>query len=225
MTQPRIRAEWREALADAFANPQMAELSAYLRQRQAEGARIYPPNDRIFAALDMVAPQDVKVLIIGQDPYHNPGEANGLAFSVAPGVTIPSSLRNIHKEMMDDLGVARPKDGSLEPWARQGVLLLNSMLTVEHNDAGAHKGRGWEKFTDAVVRHVAASPLPTVFILWGNFAKKKAGSIDESRHLVLRSVHPSGLSASRGFFGSKPFSQANAFLEKTGRGAIDWRLD
>lgn len=225
MTEPRIRPEWREALADAFAAPAMTTLSTLLRERKAAGVEIYPPSASIFAALDAVAPDDVKVVILGQDPYHGPGQAHGLSFSVQPGVAIPPSLMNIHKELNSDLGVPIPRHGSLTRWAEQGVLLLNSLLTVERSTPLAHKGKGWEAFTDAVIARVAASTRPTVFILWGAYAQKKGRGIDEHRHLVIRSVHPSPLSAHGGFFGSRPFSRASAFLDEHGRGAIDWRLD
>lgn len=220
--QPRIRREWAEALTDAFAAPRMQELSEHLRERKRAGVEVYPPSDHIFAALDAVPPKDVRVLIIGQDPYHGPGQAHGLSFSVPRGVPVPPSLINIHKELVEDLGIPAPGHGSLEKWARQGVLLLNSLLTVERATPLAHKGRGWEAFTDAVVDVVATSTRPTVFMLWGSHAQKKAAKVDEDRHLVIRSVHPSPLSAHRGFFGSKPFSRANAFLKDKGRGLIDW---
>lgn len=223
MTEPRIRPEWKEALADAFANPAMARLSEHLKTRKQEGAEICPPSNRIFAALDAVAPDDVKVVILGQDPYHGPGQAHGLSFSVQPGIAVPPSLQNIHKELVSDVGVERPSHGSLERWSEQGVLLLNALLTVERGDPLSHKGKGWEAFTDAIVTRVAASPLPTVFMLWGAYAQKKGANIDETRHLVIRSVHPSPLSATRGFFGSRPFSRANAFLVENGRDPIDWR--
>jgi uracil-DNA glycosylase len=224
MTEPRIRTEWRDALATAFADPRMGLLSDHLKRRKAEGAEIYPPNADIFAALDAVAPDDVRVVILGQDPYHGPGQAHGLSFSVRPGVPVPPSLANIHKELRDDIGIPIPSHGSLSCWAQQGVLLLNSLLTVERGAPLSHKGKGWEQFTDAVIAHVAASQLPTVFMLWGAHAQKKARNVDEGRHLVIRSVHPSPLSAHGGFFGSRPFSRANDFLRANGRGEIDWSL-
>lgn len=225
MTQPRIRSEWAEALADAFAHPTMRDLSAYLRDRKASGAEVYPPSDQIFAALDAVAPENVRCVILGQDPYPTKGNAHGFAFSVPMGTRIPQSLVNIHKEIETDIGGGRPTHGNLESWASQGVLLLNTLLTVERGAPLAHKGKGWERFTDAVIAHVASSQTPTVFMLWGGTAQKKAKMIDETRHLIIRTPHPSPLSAHTGWFGSRPFSQANAFLAKHGRGEINWRLD
>lgn len=224
MTEPRIRPEWREALDGAFSDPRMALLSSFLRERKSAGAEVYPPSADIFAALDAVAPDDVRVLILGQDPYHGPGQAHGLSFSVRPGIPVPPSLMNIHKELRDDVGVPVPDHGSLTKWADQGVLLLNSLLTVERGKPLAHKGKGWEQFTDEVVARIAASEHPTVFMLWGAHAQKKARNVDEGRHLVIRSVHPSPLSAHNGFFGSRPFSRANTFLREHGRGEIDWAL-
>lgn len=224
MAEPRIRQEWRDALEGAFTDPRMKLLSSFLRERKAAGAEVYPPSADIFAALDAVAPDDVRVLILGQDPYHGPGQAHGLSFSVRPGVAVPPSLANIHKELRDDVGVPVPDHGSLLNWAQQGVLLLNSLLTVERGSPLAHKGKGWEQFTDAVVTRIAASSNPTVFMLWGAHAQKKARNVDETRHLVIRSVHPSPLSAHGGFFGSRPFSRANAFLKANGRGEVDWSL-
>lgn len=224
MTGPKIREEWKAPLASAFAALAMTGLSEYIRKRQAEGVDVYPPNRDIFAALDAVAPEDVKVVIIGQDPYHGPGQAHGLSFSVQPGIPAPPSLVNIHKELQSDIGINMPNHGSLVNWARQGVLLLNSILTVERSAPLAHKGKGWEAFTDAVISHIAASNNPTVFILWGAYAHKKGAGIDETRHLVIKNVHPSPLSSHRGFFGSKPFSKANDFLVKNGRTPVDWSL-
>lgn len=223
-TSPRIHPAWADDLAPIFASERMKLLSSFLRDRQNAGATIYPPMANIFAAMDMVAPDDVKVVILGQDPYHGPGQAHGLSFSVQDGVKPPPSLANMYKELVSDLGVPMPTTGNLTHWARQGVLLLNALLTVEEGKPLAHKKQGWEQFTDAVIARVNQSNKPTVFILWGAHAQKKGAGIDESKHLVLRSVHPSPLSATRGFFGSKPYSQANAFLESHGRGAIDWRL-
>lgn len=224
MAEPRIREEWREPLANAFSAPSMKALSTFLRHRKSGGAEVYPRGDEIFAALDAIAPDDVKVVILGQDPYHGEGQAHGLSFSVRRGVQIPPSLANIHKEIESDLGLPRPRHGSLQAWADRGVLLLNALLTVEKGSPLAHKGKGWESFTDAVVQIVADSDKPTVFMLWGAYAQKKGQGIDDERHLVIRSVHPSPLSATRGFLGSKPFSRANEFLERTGRGAVDWSL-
>ena len=214
---------WDAALADAFAAPSMAGLRDFLDAEAGAGRLSFPSAEAMFRALELTPLALVRVVILGQDPYHGPGQAHGLSFSVQPGVRVPPSLRNIYAELHDDLGIAPVGHGFLEAWARQGVLLLNDALTVEAGKAGSHRKRGWEPFTDAVIRAVNAGP-PTVFLLWGAPAAKKAASVDRGRHLVLQSVHPSPLSAYRGFFGSKPFSQANAFLEAHGRGAVDWRL-
>lgn len=223
MMQSLIPSSWRAALAPEFSKPYWAELEAFLRQREADGAVIYPPRQLWFNALSKVEPGGVKIFISGQDPYHNEGEAMGLSFSVPPGVKVPSSLRNILKEAASDLG--RPANitgGDLTAWASQGTLLLNATLTVEHNDPAGHAGKGWEQFTDAVLQQVNAQLDPVVFILWGNHARKKAHMIDTSRHFVIESAHPSGLSAHRGFFGSKPFSRANAYLQTAGLAPLDW---
>jgi uracil-DNA glycosylase len=185
---------------------------------------IYPPAGQEFAALEATPLQDVRVFILGQDPYHGPNQGHGLAFSVRPGVAVPPSLVNIFRELQNDIGCPRPQNGYLMPWAEQGVLLLNAVLTVRRGQANSHKGKGWEKFTDAAIRAVSAQEQRVVFILWGGYAQKKAGLIDESRHVILRSVHPSPLSAHNGFFGSKPFSRANAALREAGRGEIEWCL-
>jgi uracil-DNA glycosylase len=220
----RLDQRWKTALADEFDAPYMKLLRDFLVKEKAEHA-VYPPGPEIFAALDLVPPEDVRVVILGQDPYHGPGQAHGLSFSVKPGVAVPPSLQNIYKELQNDLGIAPPRHGFLESWAKQGVLLLNDSLTVRHRAANSHKGAGWERFTDAVIRVVNAGP-PTVFLLWGAKAKAKAASVDRNRHLVITTSHPSPLgdSCNKGFFGSRPFSHANAFLEEQGRGTIDWAL-
>ncbi len=215
---------WRAALGDEFAQPYMAALKAYLVERREAGARIFPRGTDWFNALAFTPLQSVRAVILGQDPYHGPGQAHGLCFSVPGGVRPPPSLVNIFKELRSDLGMAPPGHGHLEHWARQGVLLLNSVLTVEMGQAGAHANRGWERFTDAVIARVNALEKPVVFILWGAYAQRKAAFVDGARHLVLKAPHPSPLSAHNGFFGSRPFSQANAFLEAQGRGTIDWSL-
>lgn len=190
-----------------------------------EGSDVYPPRDRLFAALRTTAPEQVRVVILGQDPYHEPGQAHGLSFSVEPGTAIPKSLVNIYQELHEDLGLDIPKTGCLMPWAESGVLLLNSILTVEAHKAGSHKKFGWEAFTDQVIRATNSLPQPIAFVLWGNFAIKKAAMIQsDAPRLVLTSVHPSPLSAYRGFFGSKPFSKINAFLSENGETPIDWAL-
>jgi len=217
---------WQPVLAPVLATPESRRLGGWLRQIEDGGTTVFPPRGQRLRALDLTPLDKVKVVILGQDPYHGPGQAHGLCFSVPEGVRIPPSLVNIYKELEDDLGVPRRNSGNLEHWARQGVLLLNNSLTVEAGRAGSHAGKGWEAITDAAVAAVARREEPSVFILWGNHARTKARRVPElgpgSRHLVLTSPHPSPLSAHSGFFGSKPFSQANAFLEAQGRGAIAW---
>lgn len=202
----------------------MASLRQFLQNEREAGKQIYPRANDWFHALDSTPLEQVKVVILGQDPYHGLGQAHGLCFSVQPGVKTPPSLVNIYKELESDLGIERADHGNLDAWAKQGVLLLNAVLTVEAHQAGSHQGKGWEKFTDAIIELVNQRGQPAVFILWGSYAQKKAGFIDTSKHLVLKSVHPSPLSAHRGFFGSKPFSQTNEFLEKHGLKAIDWQV-
>jgi uracil-DNA glycosylase len=219
-----MQADWLELLRAEFASDYMQELSRFLRQRRAEGALIYPPPKDIFHAFWSTPPQDVRVVIIGQDPYHNPGQAHGLCFSVAPGVAVPPSLANIYRELHRDLGMPVPAHGCLQPWAERGVLLINSVLTVEQNQPGSHRGKGWERFTDRVVAVLSTSERPLVFLLWGSYAQKKGASIDRSRHCVLEAPHPSPLSAHRGFLGCGHFSAANAFLESRGLEPMDWSL-
>ncbi|HEX7873716.1 MAG TPA: uracil-DNA glycosylase [Sphingobium sp.] len=227
-TQPRLEPGWLAAVGAEFDKPYMADLKAYLVARKDAGARIFPKGAEWFRALDLTPPDKVRVVILGQDPYHGPGQAHGLCFSVKPGVPPPPSLVNIYKELDSDLGIPRPAHGFLEHWARQGVLLLNTVLTVEMGQAASHRGKGWEKFTDAVIAHVNTLDTPVVFLLWGSHAKAKAAMIDDiskgGRHLVLTSVHPSPLSAYNGFFGCRHFSQANAFLRNAGLDPIDWSL-
>lgn len=215
---------WQEALKDTLASPQMEGLHTFLSERAKQNAVIYPPGPMVFNALNSTEPNNIKVLITGQDPYHGEGQAHGLAFSVQDGQRQPPSLVNIFKEMTADLRCSAPPTGNLLPWAHQGVVLLNSILTVEKSTPLAHKGKGWEHFTDAVIAHANAQAKPMVFIFWGDRAAKKRSLIDENRHLVITSVHPSPLSAYRGFFGSKPFSRANTFLRKNGRSTINWEL-
>ena len=218
----RIEASWGARLAGQFAAPHMTALSGFLRAEKAAGKRIYPPGDQIFRAFELTPFDKVKVVILGQDPYHGPGQAHGLSFSVAHGVAPPPSLQNIYRELRDDLGIAHPGHGNLESWARQGVLLLNSCLTVEDGRAGSHQKKGWEPFTDAVIAALNRERAHLVFILWGRKAQDKGAVIDRDRHLVLKSAHPSPLSASNGFFGSHPFSAANAWLESHGMTPVDW---
>lgn len=221
-----IPKSWQPALGPVLADKDAANLAAFLDAERARGAEIFPPESQWFAALELTPRDAVKVVILGQDPYHGEGQAHGLAFSVAHGVRPPPSLGNIYKELASDLGVPRPDHGHLAGWARQGVLLLNTVLTVENGKAASHAGKGWEQVTDALVRDLAQSDKPLVFILWGNHARKKAKMIRayqlNASHLVIESAHPSPLSARHGFFGSKPFSRANAFLESAGRTGIDW---
>ncbi len=218
--------DWRAALAPALADPRLHDLDRWLHAQEAAGTAIYPPRGSRLRALALTPLADVRVVILGQDPYHGPGQAHGLAFSVPEGVKLPPSLRNIYRELAEDGGDAPRRSGDLERWARQGVLLLNTTLTVEAAQAGSHAGRGWELLTDAIVRAVAERSAPCVFILWGNHAQSKVARIaelgDGTRHLLLASAHPSPLSARRGFFGSRPFSRANAFLAQHGRGTVNW---
>jgi uracil-DNA glycosylase len=217
---------WREVLDPVLASPAARRLGGFLRAEEAAGKVIYPPRGMRLAAFALTPLETVRVVILGQDPYHGPGQAHGLAFSVQAGVAVPPSLANIYKELASDLGIAPPEDGSLSRWAGQGVLLLNNALTVEAARAGSHQQLGWEALTDAAVAAVAARAEPSVFVLWGSHAQAKARRVPglrDGRHLVIESPHPSPLSAYRGFFGSKPFSRANAFLQANGRGAIDWR--
>jgi uracil-DNA glycosylase len=217
---------WRPALDPALALPASRRLGGWLRAEEQRGRTIYPPRGMRLRALELTPLDEVKVVILGQDPYHGPGQAHGLCFSVPDGVQVPPSLLNIYKELESDLGIARRPSGNLERWARQGVLLLNNSLTVEAGKAGSHAGKGWDAITDAAVAAVAGREVPSVFILWGSHARKKAANVPQlangGSHLILASAHPSPLSAHAGFFGSRPFSKANAFLEANGRGPIDW---
>ncbi|MBY6189767.1 uracil-DNA glycosylase [Microbulbifer agarilyticus] len=220
----KIHPSWFAVLESQFGQPYMIELRKFLQQEKQAGKSIFPPSAQVFNAFNSTPFDQVKVVILGQDPYHGAGQAHGLCFSVMPGVRVPPSLKNIYKEMESDLGIAPPDHGCLQPWAEQGVLLLNATLTVEESKAGAHQGRGWEQFTDAAVHALAEQRDGLVFILWGSYAQKKGGFIDDRRHLVLRGPHPSPLSAHRGFFGTRPFSQANAYLQQQGDVPIDWSL-
>ena len=220
----RLEDSWKVALGKEFASPYMSALKAFLKNEKVAGKTIFPKGAEYFRALDLTPLDEVKVVILGQDPYHGAGQAHGLCFSVRPGVRIPPSLVNIYKELQSDLGIAPARHGFLEHWARQGVLLLNSVLTVEESRAASHQGQGWEQFTDAVIRAVNEDCEHVVFMLWGSYAQKKAAFVDRSRHLVLKAPHPSPLSAHNGFFGSRHFSQANEYLVSQGRNAIDWQL-
>jgi uracil-DNA glycosylase len=220
----KLHPSWLGPLGRQFDQPYMAELKRFLVTERDAGKRIFPAGSNWFRALDLTPLNEVKVVILGQDPYHGPGQAHGLCFSVPNGVRPPPSLVNIYKELESDLGIARPAHGFLEHWARQGVLLLNSVLTVEMGLAASHRDRGWERFTNAVIAEVNAKPEPVVFMLWGSYAQKKAAFVDTSRHLVLKAPHPSPLSAHSGFLGCRHFSKANAFLESKGLAPIDWAL-
>jgi len=220
----RLEPSWKARVGDYLLREDMQALSAFLRERKARGARIFPPGPRIFAALDATPFDRVKVVILGQDPYHGFGQAHGLCFSVQPGVETPPSLQNIYKELQSDLGIAPPRHGCLSHWAQQGVLLLNAVLTVEEGRAGAHAGKGWEGFTDAVVDALNREREHLVFLLWGSYAQKKGAVIDSARHRVLRAPHPSPLSAHRGFLGCRHFSKANEYLQRHGQAPIDWAL-
>ncbi|MFL5351094.1 uracil-DNA glycosylase [Archangium sp.] len=219
----RLPADWKKVLKDVLASPEFAELEAFVAEQRHEHM-VYPSEEDLFSAFRLTPYEKVKVLLLGQDPYHGPGQAHGLAFSVQPGVKPPPSLVNVFKELQSDVGVPKPKDGSLIPWAEQGVLLLNAVLTVRQSEPNSHAGHGWERFTDAVIQKVSDKPEPVVFLLWGSYAQKKKALIDTSRHVILEGVHPSPLSAKKGFFGSRPFSRANAALEKAGREPVDWTL-
>lgn len=228
MANIKLQPDWLTHLGGEFDQPYMTQLKAFLAAERAAGKTIFPRPSQWFAALDATPPDAVRVVILGQDPYHRPGQAHGLCFSVQPGVRVPPSLVNIYKELASDLGIAPPRHGHLAHWAGQGVLLLNAVLTVEAGQAASHQGRGWERFTDAVVAAVAARPQPTAFLLWGTQAQRKAAAVPGlgagSPHLVLRAPHPSPLSAHTGFLGCRHFSRANTFLLAQGRGEIDWRL-
>jgi len=221
--EPQINQEWLEVLRPEFAKPYFTELKAFLLEEK-KLYRVYPPGNRIFAAFNYTPFSKVKVVILGQDPYHGDGQAHGLCFSVPDGIALPPSLVNIYKELTTDLGIPLPKSGNLEKWAQQGVLLLNATLTVRANQAGSHQHHGWENFTDEVIRQLSARQTGLVFILWGSYAQAKEALIDTSKHFVLKAVHPSPLSVYRGFFGCRHFSKTNELLEKAGKEPIDWRL-
>ena len=220
----KLHPSWLEALRGEFDEPYMADLKRFLAVERERGKKIFPRAREWFRALDLTPLDEVRVVILGQDPYHGEGQAHGLCFSVQPGVRPPPSLLNVYKELKSDLGIEPRRHGFLEQWASQGVLLLNSVLTVEMGRAASHRERGWERFTDRIIREVNARPGPVVFMLWGSYAQKKAAFVDTSRHLVLKAAHPSPLSAHSGFLGCRHFSKANAFLESRGLRPIDWAL-
>lgn len=220
----QLEPSWKKTLQSEFQKPYMQSLKSFLRAEKNAKKVIYPKGSEIFAALNITPIEQVKVVILGQDPYHGPNQAHGLCFSVKPGVAPPPSLLNIYKELESDVGFERPSHGYLSSWAEQGVLLLNSVLTVEQSQAGSHQGKGWETFTDEVIKSLNAREKPMVFMLWGGYARKKGQVIDKRKHLVLEAPHPSPLSAHRGFLGCKHFSKANAFLQKMGEEKINWQL-
>jgi uracil-DNA glycosylase len=215
--------DWNPILRGELAQPYWADLQAFVAEERRHH-QVFPPHDEVFAALHRTPYASVKALIVGQDPYHGPGQAHGLCFSVRRGVPVPPSLRNIHQELRDDLGIEPPGHGNLEAWADHGVLLLNTTLTVRAHQAASHQKHGWETFTDAVISAVAAKPERVVFLLWGASARKKRALVDTARHTIIESAHPSPLSAHNGFFGSRPFSRTNDALTEAGRDPIDWRL-
>ena len=221
----KIERSWKIVLEDQFASVNMSNLSKFLRSEKATGKIIYPPGKDIFNAFELTPFERVKVVLLGQDPYHGPGQAHGLSFSVRKGLRPPPSLQNIYKELSDDIGIPIPKHGNLEPWARQGVLLLNTNLTVEDGKAGSHSVRGWESFTDAVIKQLSQKRCNLVFMLWGKKAQQKGSLINQKRHLILEAAHPSPFSANNGFFGSAPFSRANRYLLEHDIEPIDWAIN
>ncbi|MBL4868309.1 MAG: uracil-DNA glycosylase [Pseudomonadales bacterium] len=224
MERVRLSASWKAVLGDEFNKPYMESLRHFLLQEKSARKIIYPKGKDIFSALDHIEFDQVKVVILGQDPYHGPGQAHGLCFSVPKDVPAPPSLKNIFKEMNQDVMTQNGADGCLTAWAKQGVLLLNSVLTVEKGQAASHQYKGWEEFTDVVIQHLNQKREGLVFLLWGSYAQKKGQFIDNKKHLVLKAPHPSPLSAHRGFFGSKHFSRTNKYLVQNGQAAIDWQL-
>ncbi|WP_333661414.1 uracil-DNA glycosylase [Chishuiella changwenlii] len=219
----KIDDSWKEILNDEFEKDYFVNLTDFVR-KEYQTKTIYPSASKIFSAFNHTSFDDVKVVLIGQDPYHGAGQANGLSFSVADGVKSPPSLRNIYKELYDDLGIQIPASGNLEPWAKQGVLMLNATLTVEASNAGSHQKKGWEEFTDAVIQSLSDKKENLVFILWGAYAQKKGERINRNKHFVIESAHPSPFAAHRGFFGSKPFSKTNDFLKSKNLNQINWNL-
>lgn len=227
MTQisPQIEESWKKELEAEFGAEYFKKLKAFLLKEKETGAIIYPPGLRIFAAYNITPFPDVKVVLLGQDPYHGPGQANGLCFSVSEGIKPPPSLVNIFKELNNDLGIPIPKTGNLEPWARQGVMLLNATLTVRANQPGSHQNQGWELFTDATIEKLSSKRKGLVFLLWGKYAQAKEALIDTSKHFVLKAAHPSPFSAHNGFFGCKHFSKTNELLEQQNLPEINWRIE
>ncbi|MDO8962398.1 MAG: uracil-DNA glycosylase [Methylophilus sp.] len=220
----QLHSSWQAVIGDEFEKPYMQALRDFLKQEKTAGKVIYPPSPLIFNAFNHTPFEQVRVVIIGQDPYHGPNQAHGLSFSVPQGVDLPPSLQNIYKEISADLNIPMSRNGDLSPWADQGVLLLNATLTVEQAQAGSHQNKGWEQFTDAAIAALNQHREGLVFVLWGSYAQKKGAYIDDKKHLVLRSVHPSPLSAHRGFFGNHQFSTINQYLIKHGKTPIRWQL-
>lgn len=218
-----LGSSWAAAVGSEFDKPYFQDLDAFVAAERA-AATVYPPEAEVFSTFRALPFDRVKVLLLGQDPYHGAGQAHGLSFSVKPGVGVPPSLYNMYKELRSDLGVEPPDHGCLLPWVRQGMMMLNAVLTVREATPGAHAGKGWEKFTDAVIKSLDARPEPVVFVLWGGYAKKKAKLIKGAQHRVFEGTHPSPLSANAGFFGSKPYSRINALLAEVGHAPIDWQL-
>jgi uracil-DNA glycosylase len=216
--------DWVTILEECIKKPELLDLESFLKAQYENCVTIYPPRNRVFAALEHTQFYDVRVVILGQDPYHGPHQANGLCFSVMPGVAVPPSLANIYRELRDDVGCLLPSHGCLHSWAKQGVLLINSVLTVEKSAPGSHRGKGWEVFTDAIITLLNDKHKDLVFFLWGSYARKKAVLIDRQRHMVLEAAHPSPLSAYRGFYGCKHFSRCNTYLKNIGKTPIDWQL-
>ena len=223
-TSIQLHPAWLNRLENEFKQPYMQNLKSFLQQEKQQGKVIFPAGKDIFNALNTTPFEQVKVVILGQDPYHGPKQAHGLSFSVQPGVKIPPSLLNIYKELQRDLGLAMPNNGYLQSWAEQGVLLLNATLTVEQANAGSHQGKGWEHFTDCIVQQLNSQRQGLVFMLWGSYAQQKGKIIDPDKHCVLQSPHPSPLSAHRGFLGNSHFSQANLYLQQQGQSEIDWTV-
>lgn len=221
--EPQIESSWKSAIFKQFQSDYFFELKKFLVEEKKK-YKIYPPGSDIFSAFNYTAFDDVKVVILGQDPYHGPGQANGLCFSVKEGIRKPPSLQNIYKELNNDLGLPIPEHGNLEKWAQQGVLLLNATLTVRAGLAGSHQNKGWELFTDSVIQTLSENKTNLVFILWGKYAQAKTSLIDESKHHILNSPHPSPFSADRGFFGSNPFSRTNKYLQQVNKPAINWQI-
>jgi len=222
---PKLEESWKKRLSEEFHSPYFKKLKDFLLEEKKRGEIVFPSGTKIFSAFEHTPFDKVKVVILGQDPYHGPGQAHGLSFSVPPGIGIPPSLLNMFKELKNDLGIPRPSTGNLEKWADQGVLLLNATLTVRANQPGSHQNQGWELFTDAVIREISASRTGVIFILWGKYAQAKEALIDTTKHYILKSPHPSPFSADRGFFGCKHFSKTNEILASEGQKEIDWSLD